>query len=177
MNTLTVGIQNEEIVCDEYPLEGFEMIRRAGFSCCDFDLDPYVTNALRFSSGGNNLFGQSVEELQCFFSPYKEAAETAGIRINQMHMPYPDCMLDVTAEINSYFVQMVAPKSMEICAFFGCPYIVVHGFGSGVEETEREQAEKNSKRTCPAGEEISYNHMYGKYLYRYWKECHGRSVL
>lgn len=146
MNTLTVGIQNEGIVCDEYPLEGFEMIRRAGFSCCDFDLDPYVANALRCPSGGNNLFGQSVEELQCFFSPYKEAAETAGIQINQMHMPYPDCMPDVTAGINSYFVQTVVPKSMEICVFFGCPYIVVHGFGPagspGAEEKEWKQAEK-----------------------------------
>ncbi len=146
MNTLTVGIQNEGIVCDEYPLEGFEMMRRTGFSCCDFDLNPYIANALCYLSEGSDLFRQSVEELQCFFSPYKEAAETAGIRINQMHMPYLNCMPNVTAEINSYFVQTVVPKSMEICAFFGCSYIVVHGFGSAyssdTEETAWEQAEK-----------------------------------
>lgn len=53
-----------------------------------------------------------------------------GIKINQMRMPYPVCIPDMTPEINDYLIYTVASKCMEICAFFGCPYIVVSGFNA-----------------------------------------------
>ena len=32
MNKLTVGVQSKDIVFDKYPIEGFEMMKRADFS-------------------------------------------------------------------------------------------------------------------------------------------------
>lgn len=58
---------------------------------------------------------------------HKEAAKVAGIRINQMHMPYPNYVPGGSKELNDYLFHVVAPKSMEICAFMECPYIVAHG--------------------------------------------------
>lgn len=158
MNTLAVGVQSREIVFDEYPLEGFEMMKRAGFSCCDFSLNAYLTNTSLYSMELNHFFDQSVMELEKFFAPHKEAAEITGIRINQMHMPYPSYIPNASEETNNYLIQTVAPKSLEICAFFGCPYIVVHGFklarNLGSEAAEWEHTEKFLESLAPMTKEL-----------------------
>lgn len=45
-----------------------------------------------------------------------------------MHMPYLNYVPGESNELNDYLKNVVAPKSMEVCAFFECPYIVAHGF-------------------------------------------------
>lgn len=158
MNTLSVGIQSKNIVFDEYPIEGFELMKRAGFSCCDFSLNTYLTNTSLYSLELNKFFNQSVGELETFFSEHKKAAEITGIRINQMHMPYPSYIPNAADEINNYLMQTVAPKSMEICAFFGCPYIVVHGFKLarelGTEAAEWERTKAFLESLAPMAKEL-----------------------
>jgi sugar phosphate isomerase/epimerase len=81
--------------------------------------------------------------LERFFTPHKEAAKEAGIVINQMHMPYPNYVPKAKKEVNDYLRNVVAPKSMGVCKFFECRYIVVHGFKLayhlGSEEAEWEK--------------------------------------
>lgn len=158
MNKLTIGVQSKDIVFDGYPIEGFEMMRRAGFSSCDFSLNAYLTNTSLYSMEVNHFFDQSVGELKDFFALHKEAAATAGIQINQMHMPYPSYIPKAAAGINDYLMRIVAPKCMEICAFFGCPYIVVHGFKLaqylGSEAAEWEQTQKFIESLAPLAKEL-----------------------
>lgn len=158
MSTLSVGVQSKGIVFDEHPIEGFEMMKRAGFSCCDFSLNSYLDNTLLYSLEVNNFFSQSVGKLESFFAPHKAAAETAGIFINQMHMSYPSYIPDASTEINDYLMQTVAPKSLEICAFFDCPYIVVHGFKLarefGSERAEWERTEAFLESLVPLAKEL-----------------------
>lgn len=127
MNTLSVGVQSKGIVYDNDPLEGFEMMKRAGFSCCDFSLDSYFTDLSFSSLKSDDFFRKSVQELKDFFAPHKEAAEIAGVKIHQMRMPSSVCIPNMAVEIDEGLIHTVASKSMEICAFFNCPYIVVHG--------------------------------------------------
>lgn len=159
MNTLAVGVQSKGIVSDEYPIEGFETMKRAGFSCCDFSLNSYLTNMTLYSLEINNFFDQSVSELEKFFKPHKDAAEIVGIRINQMHMPYPMYIPNATAEINDCLMRTVAPKSLKICTFFGCPYIVVHGFKLagklGSETAEWERTQKFLESIAPMAKELN----------------------
>lgn len=159
MNTLAVGVQSKGIVYDNDPLEGFEMMKRAGFSCCDFSLNSYLTNTSLYSMEINDFFSQPVEGLRHFFTPHKEAAETAGIHIDQMHMPYPVYIPGASAGINDYLMHTVAPKSMEVCAFFDCPYIAVHGFKLarqlGSEEAEWEQTERFLESLAPLAVELN----------------------
>ncbi|MDE6991040.1 MAG: sugar phosphate isomerase/epimerase [Lachnospiraceae bacterium] len=159
MNKLAVGVQSRDVIYDEYPIEGFEMMKRAGFSCCDFSLNSYLTNTALYSLDINNFFNRSIVELECFFTPHKEAAEIAGIRINQMHMPYPSYIPNASDEVNNYLMRTVAPKSIEICAFFGCPYIVVHGFklarNLGSEAAEWERTERFLESLAPLAKELN----------------------
>lgn len=159
MNKLAVGVQSKDIVFDEYPIEGFEMMKRAGFSCCDFSLNTYLTNTSLYSMEVNDFFSQSAGDLEHFFAPHKKAAETAGIRINQMHMPYPVYIQGAAGEINDYLIRTVAPKSLEICAFFDCPYIVVHGLKLagelGTEAAEWEQTERFLDMLAPLARRLN----------------------
>lgn len=159
MHRLNVGVQSKNIVSDEYPVEGFEMMRRAGFTCCDFSLNAYLSNSILYAYERNDFFGRPVHELKEFFRPHKEAAGAAGVRINQMHMPYPNYVPGAPEELNEYLSRVVAPKSMEICAFFDCPYIVVHGFKLarelGSEQEEWGRTEEFLESLAPMAKELN----------------------
>lgn len=155
---LQVGVQTKNVVNDEYPEEGFALLKRAGFSCADFSLNRYLLNTSLYQSKRNSFFDQSVQELEAFFIPHKRGAKAAGITINQMHMPYPVYVPSGTKEVNEYLWKNVVPKSMSVCAFFGCPYIVVHGFKLayflGSEEKEWMQTEALIDYIAPMAKEM-----------------------
>lgn len=124
---IEIGVQTWNVVDDKNPQSGFEMLHRAGFTCCDFSLNGYLRNVAIYQEKINNFFDSSIVELKNFFSSHKEAAKKAGIRINQMHMPYPLYVPTANNQVNSYLRDCVIPKSIELCHFFGCKYIVIHG--------------------------------------------------
>lgn len=155
---LEIGVQTKNVVTDENPRDGFEMLREAGFSCADFSLNDYLANTVLYSFQVNDFFDKSRQELEEFFAPHKAAAKAAGIRIHQMHMPYPMYVPGGKRELNDYLMNVVAPKSMSVCAFFGCQYIVIHGFklvkNLGSEEAEWEETERFIHRIAPMAKEM-----------------------
>lgn len=158
MHRLNVGVQSKNIVNDDYPIEGFEMMRRAGFSCCDFSLNDYLKNTELYQYNRNEFFDRPVHELKAFFEPHRAAAGAAGIWISQMHMPYPVYVPGAPEALNEYLMKVAAPKSMELCAYFGCPYIVVHGFKLarllGSEQAEWERTEAFLQTLVPMAKEL-----------------------
>ena len=112
---LEIGVQSRNIVEDPCPEKGFRMLKDAGFSCTDFSLNSYLTNKDLYEGKVNAFFSQSIQELEQFFSAHKEGAKKAGIRINQMHMPYPVYIPNGRKEINDFLQKEMAVKSMHIC--------------------------------------------------------------
>lgn len=155
---LPIGVQTKNIVEDNCPGEGFSLMRQAGFSCGDFSLNGYLLNSSLYQSEVNTFFDQSLQELEHFFAPHKKGADEAGITINQMHMPYPNYVPRAAKALNDYLRDVVAPKSMEICAFFNCPYIVIHGFKLayflGSEEEEWRRTEKFLDNLAPMAKDM-----------------------
>jgi len=153
-----IGVQTKNVINDVHPEEGFAMLKRAGFSCADFSLNGYLSNASLYQSELNDFFDKSIQELEHFFAPHKQGAKAAGITINQMHMPYPIYVPKADREINAYLWNQVAPKSMAICAFFDCPYIVIHGFKLahflGSEEREWQETAKFIDSIAPLAKEM-----------------------
>ena len=143
---LQLSVQTKNIVTDEAPAEGFRRMRAAGFSCADFSLNQYLLNLDIYKQRLNTFFSQSMTELEAFFEPQRAAAEKEGVRIYQMHMPYPIYVPQASTKVNRYLFDEVAPKSIRIAQFFGCRYLVVHGFklrkylGSEAAEWERTEA-------------------------------------
>lgn len=155
---LEIGVQTKNVVDDRQPEKGFALLKRTGFSCVDFSLNQYLTNTSLYQSEVNSFFDQTSRELEQFFTPHRQAARANGIRIHQMHMPYPNYVPNGSRELNDYLRNVVAPKSMEICAFFGCRYIVIHGFKLarflGTEEAEWEQTQKFLEFLAPMAKEM-----------------------
>ncbi|MCI8834472.1 MAG: sugar phosphate isomerase/epimerase [Ruminococcus sp.] len=153
-----IGTQTKNIVEDGNPEAGFRLMKQAGFSCADFSLNSYLLNTSLYQFQLNDFFNRSVVELEQFFTPHKKGAVSAGIRINQMHMPYPAYVPKGSKELNGYLWNEVAPKSMEICAFLECPYIVVHGFklarNLGSEQAEWERTEQFLDMLAPMAKEM-----------------------
>lgn len=153
-----IGVQTKHVVEDKNPAEGFQMLKKAGFSCADFSLNSYLTNTSLYRFEPNDFFDKSRRELEDYFEPHRRAAEEAGIRVHQMHMPYPIYVPGGKRELNEYLRDVVAPKSMELCAFFHCPYTVVHGFklarSLGSEEAEWEKTEEFLRLIAPMAKEM-----------------------
>ena len=143
---LEIGVQTQNAIDDGNPGEGFARLRRAGFDCADFSLHGYLINKEIYQEEINAFFDVPIGELEAFFAPHKEAARRAGIAIHQMHMPYPVYVPKGSQKLNRYLWHEVAPKSMRLCAFMGCKYIVIHGFklarflGSEAEEWAHTEA-------------------------------------
>lgn len=155
---LQIGIQTQNVVYDSNPGEGFERLKKSGFSCADFSLNSYLKNTSLYQFELNEFFNKSERELEVFFEPHKKGAETSGITINQMHMPYPIYVPNGSKELNDYLYNVVAPKSMKICAFLGCSNIVVHGLklarNLGSEEAEWKYTEKFLNTIAPLAKEL-----------------------
>ncbi len=155
---MRIGVQTKNVVYDSCPEKGFRMLKEAGFSCADFSLNSYLTNASLYRFETNDFFSAGRQELERFFAPHKAAAEAAGIYINQMHMPYPNYVPRGSRELNDYLRNVVAPRSMEVCAFFGCPCIVIHGFKLayflGSEEAEWQVTEEFLDFLAPMAREM-----------------------
>lgn len=155
---LEIGVQTHNAVSDENPEEGFSLIREAGFTCCDFSLNSYLKNTDLYQFKLNGFFNPSIGELERFFTPHREAARKHGIRVHQMHMPYPNFVPDAPQELNDYLVREMAPKSLQLCHFFGCRDIVVHGLKVkrfyGTEEAEWEKTEEFLDTIAPVAKEL-----------------------
>lgn len=155
---LSLGVQTKNVVDDKDPAAGFAMLHRAGFSCVDFSLNYYLTNTSLYKQERNDFFDQSEAELERYFAPHVQGAKEAGIRIHQMHMPYPLYIPGGKQELNEYLWQVVAPKSLKVGEIFSCPYMVVHGFKLarhlGSEEAEWQQTESLLHAILPRAKEM-----------------------
>lgn len=153
-----IGVQTKNVVCDENPAVGFGMLKEAGFSCADFSLNSYLTNISLYKMQPNHFFDQSEEELYRFFMPHKKGADAAGIRIHQMHMPYPNYVPEASTQLNAYLNNVVAVKSMQLCHYLDCKYIVIHGLKLakylGSEEAEWEMTEMFLDFLAPMAKEM-----------------------
>ena len=153
-----IGVQTKEAIDDACPENGFRLLREAGFSHVDFSLNGYMRNTDIYKMKNSHFFDKSMAELEAFFRPHKQAAAKMGITIGQMHMPYPAYVPQGNDELNRYLWEEMAPKSMQLCKFFDCPYIVIHGFKLtyflGAEEAEWAETERFIHYLAPMAKEM-----------------------
>ena len=71
MKKLEVGTQGIHVISDEAPLEGFQMLKQAGFSGCDFGLNSYLQNYTLYQFVHNDFFNKTDRELRSSLRPIK----------------------------------------------------------------------------------------------------------
>ncbi len=122
------------------------MYKAGGIDAVDFGFDCYSP-----SQGYREKFfsSQTIDELKAFFTPYKEAFERHGIEVCQTHPPFPtykfdDSETETKEEYNARALDAVK-KTIELTAFFGCKYAVVHPAHAPTHILEDEQKKANIK--------------------------------
>jgi len=125
---LETGIQTKGIIEKETEaVRGFQMIRDAGFTRVDFNLDSFLTNTEIYAGRINSFFDEGIEKLLPRFEKYKEAMDRAGIAPSQVHAPYP-VRVPGNEMATGYMESGVIPKSIVIARTLGAPWVVVHPF-------------------------------------------------
>jgi sugar phosphate isomerase/epimerase len=124
-----------------------KMYKENGIDGVDFGFDCYTV-----ANGHRDRFfsGQSMDELKAFFTPYKEAFERHGIEVVQTHPPFPTVKFvsNITSEtIEEYNLRALdaVKKTIELTAFFGCKYAVVHPAHGVLDMDLDEQKKANMK--------------------------------
>lgn len=155
---MKISTQTWNVVDDANPDDGYKLLKEAGFQVVDFSLHTYLKNTDIYKQELNSFFNKTTEELKQYFLPQKIAAEKNNIEFHQMHMPYPLYVPTSSRETNDYMVNVVASKSLEICSFLNCSYIVIHGFKLnrfvGSEVAEWQETEAFIHKIAPVAKEM-----------------------
>lgn len=76
---MQLGVQTKNVVYDTNPVEGFELLKRTGFSCADFSLNSYLTNKELYQQELNTFFNQTEAELERFLLPIRRQLKTSAL--------------------------------------------------------------------------------------------------
>lgn len=123
-----------------------KMYKDNGIDGVDFGFDCYTV-----SNGHREKFfsSQSIDELKAFFTPYKEAFERHGIAVYQTHPPFPTYkfVTNSSEPIEEYNARALdaVKKTIELTAFFGCKYAVVHPAHGAIDMEYDELKKANMK--------------------------------
>lgn len=124
---VTVGVQTKGILPECGPIQGAEIIAKAGFERVDFNLDCFLTNKEVYQGKSNRFFDRETEVLTSEFMEYRKALSSHGLHTSQMHAPYPVYVFEKD-EISRYMQQVVIPKSIAIAGVMEVPWVVMHPF-------------------------------------------------
>ena len=129
---------NIDAVCKMYKENGIEGV--------DFGFYSYTAA----SGYGEKFFSsRSIDELKAFFTPYREAFEKYGIEVVQTHPPFPtykfaDTDKETKEDYNARTLDALK-KTIELTAFFGCKYAIVHP-AHGIYDADPEETKKANIR-------------------------------
>jgi sugar phosphate isomerase/epimerase len=122
--------------------------QECGIEALDFNID-HVINPAEYVKGKEfPLCDKPTEEFVENFAPLKAAAEKYGIAFSQMHAPFPTWYEDNAAATD--YLLSVVEKILAVCAFVGCPALVVHPYNSGCRKKDIEINLEMYRRLMPA---------------------------
>ena len=123
--------------------------KECGIEAIDFNIDHVIYPNEYIKGKEYPLCDLPIEEFVEHFRPLKEASEKYGVKISQMHAPFPLWFED-NPEATDYLMK-VAEKTIATAAFCNCPAIVIHPIGTGNRKKDIEINLKMYQRLIPAG--------------------------
>ena len=100
----------------------YGMYRHAGIDGIDFSFCAFNKN----QGYEENFYKRSMDDLKTVFSRFKDALDRNGLVVNQTHAPFPTYKFGEGQEdYNAYMVEAIH-KCIELTAFLGGKYVIVH---------------------------------------------------
>jgi len=123
-------------------------IKNCGFDAVDYNIDHTLSTYALAKGEKNTFYDASVEELQAFFQPLKEASEKHDVAIAMAHAPFPMAFEGKDA-VNDYII-MAVEKIIAIMGYLNCPALVVHPVVRDDKQVEWETNLSIYRRLMPA---------------------------
>jgi sugar phosphate isomerase/epimerase len=143
-----ISIQSGDWYDEENDEKSVAIAQECGIEALDFNID-HVINPAEYVKGKEfPLCDKPTEEFVENFAPLKAAAEKYGIAFSQMHAPFPTWYEDNAAATD--YLLSVVEKILAVCAFVGCPALVVHPYNSGCRKKDIEINLEMYRRLMPA---------------------------
>lgn len=102
----------------------YSIIRAAGIDGIDFSLEAGTFGAK--NGYEDNFYKKDMAELKAIFARFKDALDRNGLVVNQTHTPFPTYKFGEGQEdYNAYLVE-ATHKCIELTAFLGGKYAIVH---------------------------------------------------
>ena len=98
---MKVGIQNSLIVQLGDVQNCYRFASEIGIGAVDLGLSEHWSISQINKNEMYGFFDKTIEEIYEYYRPYKEAAESNGITIHQMHAPFPSMKVG-NHEMNAY---------------------------------------------------------------------------
>ncbi len=122
---MEIGVQTKGLYPERSAMQALALIREAGFTRIDFNIDTFLLNTDVYAGKINSFFEQDIKQLKSYFGSLKEAMQTYKIEASQMHAPYPVKILGREKQ-NQFMLEQVIPKSLAIASYLGIEWVVVH---------------------------------------------------
>lgn len=120
-------IQTSTII-QEFGFErGYAMLREAGFTAIDWNLDNSLSSKELKSSALENLciFERPLEECLAHYAEELTHIRANNLTISQAHAPFPSCFVD-RPETLDYMIGIYR-RIIEFCDAVGCGRVIIHG--------------------------------------------------
>lgn len=75
---MEIGVQSKNVVMDEDPFSGFQMLKKTGFSCVDFSLNSYLENTALYREEKNDFLTSRTGSWRRFLHLIKRAQKRRG---------------------------------------------------------------------------------------------------
>lgn len=121
---LLIGVQSGDWYNEEDDDASMKYASEIGLEAIEFNMD-HLINASEYLQGKKfPLCDKPLDEFVAYYKPLKNASEKYGVKIAQMHAPFPTWQ-ENDKETTSYLLQ-VLEKVCAVCAYIGCPMLIVH---------------------------------------------------
>lgn len=134
---MQLSIQTGTILADFGSDLGAKMIRDAGFTAVDWNIDMALSSKTLSSASELKelcIFERPLDEVLAYFDDDLSVFRKYGLTITQAHAPFP-CYFPGREDVLEYCIE-VYKRCIELCDAVGCKNLIVHGIS--VEKTESE---------------------------------------
>ena len=120
-------VQSGTIVYDFGFEAGYKMIREAGFTAIDWNIDTALNRAGLKSKPLKDLciFEKTLDEVLEYYAEELKQIRANGLTISQAHSPFPTYMPE-RPETLDYTIKIYR-RCIELCDAVGCKNLIVHG--------------------------------------------------
>ena len=145
---LLIGVQSGDWYNELDDEASMKYAHEIGLEAIEFNMDHLINSAEYLQGKKFPLCDKPLDEFVAYYTPLKNASEKYGVKIAQMHAPFPIWHENDRA-VTDYLLQ-VLEKICAVCAYIGCPILIVHPHNAKDEsETERANLEMY-ERLIPA---------------------------